>query len=256
MSAKEATKTTVSDLKTSPTEQIVKPAQNAKTSVEVNATKVTPARRYTATQESTVGKKAIIVFAYPDKNSYYGKMLEAAKKGLELKKKPYEVIDLYEDKFNPVYEGVDLALYSKGQTTDKDCIKYAEQIKECDELVVIYPTMFQQPSPMIKGFFDKTFLEGDYWKVLQPTFVFPFLWGTTTWIRKVSIFTTSSTSNIGNSFKFRNAARHMIKQGTCRAMRMRQTRVFNLGKFVSDGTPKTNKFLDRITKITKRELFR
>lgn len=215
-------------------------------------------RTYKTKQMSTVAKKAVIVFAHPNNEDSKEKlMLDAAKAGFDRKGKSYDIIDLYAEKYDPVYHGKELALYNRGYTTEELPNKYAEMLKQCDELVIITNITLLGVPAILKGFFDKVLMSNHgFWTVMQPTFVFPFLWGTTTWIKKASVFTTSVESNIWNWKHGHNAASHMLKQGTLKACRIRRAQVFNLGKSESVSERKMAKHCKHVKRICARELYK
>ena len=65
-------------------------------------------------------------------------ILEQVQDLLEKKGQTYELIDLYEDGFNPVYTKEELALFNKGQALDPLVLKYQEALASCDRLIMIF----------------------------------------------------------------------------------------------------------------------
>lgn len=204
----------------------------------------------------TTEKKAIIVYAHPYNGSYAAATLEAAKKGFEAKGKAYEVIDLHADKFDPVYHGMELAKYSKGLVIDENAKRYVAMIKEADELVFIYPTWWGGMPAILKGFVDKVFLSGDgFWETLSPKGVFPFLWGRSTWIKRVSIFTTSFTPNQVSKMMLGNISKHNAKYAF-KAMRMRNVRAYNIDRVATRSRENKARHLNKVTRICAKNLYK
>lgn len=85
-------------------------------------------------------------------------MFEQAQKELKKRKEPFKVIDLYKDKFNPVY-------YL--DKPDKLTLKYQKLIKESDKLLFIYPVWWFMMPAILKGFFDKVFEAGFAFKYVD-----------------------------------------------------------------------------------------
>mgnify|MGYP002477326259 FL=1 len=105
---------------------------------------------------------------------------------LEQAKKAYQVIDLNKVAFNPVLEEKDLALFSKGETTDPMVQKYQHMLMETDELVFIFPVWWFGIPAILKGFFDKVMLK-DFAYIEGKTG----LKGLLTHIKRTTVITTS-----------------------------------------------------------------
>ena len=99
-----------------------------------------------------------IVFSHPWHGSFNNAILETIKTKLEKVKADYNVIDLNKDEFNPVLTEKDLAVYSKGLSTDPLIAKYQEIIRKTDEIVFVFPIWWGTVPAILKGFFDKVLL--------------------------------------------------------------------------------------------------
>lgn len=134
-----------------------------------------------------------IVFAHPWHGSFNKVILDTVVKNLSDKNKDYQIIDLHKDKFNPVYEEEELALYSKGQFKDEIIGKYQSMIKNSDEIVFIFPIWWSDMPGILKGFFDKVFLK-DF------AFNYEGGWNPLLNIEKTTVITTSEqdTENLVN----------------------------------------------------------
>lgn len=100
-----------------------------------------------------------IIVSNPDNNSFSTNILENIIKGIEKCGKNYSVINLYEDKFNPVMTCEEVKLYTKGESDDKLVKKYQSILKESNEIVFIFPIWWNNVPAMLKGFFDKVFIK-------------------------------------------------------------------------------------------------
>lgn len=100
-----------------------------------------------------------IIVSNPSKDSFSEKILNSMIDGLSNKNKIYDVINLYEDNFNPVMTKEEVNLYSKGQTKDILVKKYQEILKESNEIVFIFPIWHNNVPAILKGFFDKVFVK-------------------------------------------------------------------------------------------------
>ncbi|OJG87548.1 hypothetical protein RV15_GL001941 [Enterococcus silesiacus] len=78
---------------------------------------------------------------------------------LEKEGAAYQLIDLNKDQFDPVFSEKDLALFSKGETTDPLVHRYQKILGETNELFIIAPTWWYEFPAIVKGFFDKVMLK-------------------------------------------------------------------------------------------------
>lgn len=100
-----------------------------------------------------------IVFAHPWHGSFNKAILDTITARYDRDNKVYSVIDLYKDKFNPVFTEEELAVYNQGKALDPLILKYQEIIKESDEMVFIFPNWWNTMPAILKGFFDKVLLK-------------------------------------------------------------------------------------------------
>lgn len=75
------------------------------------------------------------------------------------KNKSYEIIDLYNDDFNPVMSQQEEKDYSKGISNDSLVKKYQEILNSTNEIVFIFPIWWNGCPAILKGFFDKVFIK-------------------------------------------------------------------------------------------------
>ena len=97
----------------------------------------------------------LIIYSHPDKESFNHAMLEAAKSALEKKGAKYEVIDLYQENYNPVISKEEV----HGKVSEQT-LKYQEQIKRAKTIIFIFPVFWFRAPAMMEGFLDKTFTAG------------------------------------------------------------------------------------------------
>lgn len=100
-----------------------------------------------------------IIVANPSRDSFSKSIMEKVSNSLKEKGKSFEVIDLYEDNFNPIMNSEDVDLYTKGESNDQLVKKYQVILKCTDQLVCIFPIWWNNCPAMLKGFFDKVFIK-------------------------------------------------------------------------------------------------
>lgn len=102
--------------------------------------------------------KFLIVNSHPYEKSFNRQLTQNIADVL-VKKHEVEVINLVEDKFDPVMEGEDLKVFSRGEAADKLVTEYQNKIKEADVLVFSFPIWWGIMPAILKGFIDKVFLK-------------------------------------------------------------------------------------------------
>lgn len=137
-----------------------------------------------------------IVLSHPWHGSFNKAILDTVTNKFDKENKPYTVIDLNKDNFNPVFTEQELALYSRGQYVDPLVGKYQEIINKSDEIIFIYPIWWGTIPAILKGFFDK---------VLLVNFAYNYNngWTPLLKINKSTVITTSEspTENFRNSIE-------------------------------------------------------
>ncbi len=101
-----------------------------------------------------------IIYAHPWAGSFNYAVLQSVSAGLKKAGIKTKIIDLYKEQFDPVLSQADLAVYSKGQTTDRQVLAYQKIIEQSDCLVFISPIWWTGFPAILKGFIDKVFLNG------------------------------------------------------------------------------------------------
>jgi NAD(P)H dehydrogenase (quinone) len=95
-----------------------------------------------------------IFYANPNKSGNCAMLLEQVQITLLEKAIPFQVIDLYDEKFNPV-----MALEEQytilGAKVGSDIPKYQEIFKNNDKFIFIYPVWWNSMPAQMKGFFDR-----------------------------------------------------------------------------------------------------
>jgi len=100
-----------------------------------------------------------IIYAHPYEKSFNHEILVKVKENLTAQNRPYTVLDLYADDFNPVFSKEELSYYSEGRALDPLVQTYQEKITEAQDLVFIFPIWWNDVPAIVKGFFDKVMLK-------------------------------------------------------------------------------------------------
>ena len=101
------------------------------------------------------GDRTLIIYAHPYDGSFNHAVLEAATSALDKAGRPYDVVDLYADGFDPRMPAEELALYAEGGTLDPLVSHYQKLIEGASRIIVIAPIWWSELPAIVKGFVDK-----------------------------------------------------------------------------------------------------
>jgi NAD(P)H dehydrogenase (quinone) len=184
-----------------------------------------------------------IIFAHPWHGSFNKAILDTVTGELDKKEKEYKLIDLNLDGFNPVMQGSDLALYSKGQSTDPLVPKYQTILNETDELIFIFPIWWYNIPAILKGFFDKVMLKNFAYTQTATRLI-----GKLTHIKKTSIFTTSEAPTIIINLLKGNVIKGTFIKGELKGVGLRNIHWYNSELTTTGSRTKKEKFLKKVIK--------
>lgn len=132
----------------------------------------------------------LIVFAHPWHGSFNKAILDSVIKKCDTSNTKFELIDLNKDKFNPVMQEAELALFSKGEALDPLVKKYQKMLINADRIIYIFPVWWGATPAILKGFIDKVMLKN--FAYTQDKMI---LKGKLTNIKEALIITTSEAPN-------------------------------------------------------------
>ena len=178
-----------------------------------------------------------IVLAHPWHGSFNKVILDTITNKLDTDNRPYHVIDLHKDNFNPVLTESELALYSKGGFSDPLVEKYQNLLKNSDHVVFIYPIWWMNMPAILKGFFDKVLLYGFAYNYENG-------WNPLLNIEKSTIITTSeqATENFSESGDPVND----INKNCLYSVGIKNATWFNCDHITSGSDEHRKAFLDKI----------
>lgn len=105
-------------------------------------------------------KNVLIVYCHPYSKSFNHAVLNSVKENLDSKSIHYDVIDLYEEKFEPYYDKEELRLFHEGRTHDQLVTKYLNLLRTSNGVIFVTPIWWNSVPGMLKGFIDKVMKEG------------------------------------------------------------------------------------------------
>lgn len=101
-----------------------------------------------------------IVYAHPYADSLNHGILTRLTDYFTQTKQAFQVIDLYQDGFDPRFSAEELRLFSRGETPYPLVKHYQQLLSQSTELIIITPIWWFQLPAELKGFFDKVMLKG------------------------------------------------------------------------------------------------
>ena len=107
----------------------------------------------------------LVIYTHPHKDSLNGAFLKKTISGLGNNEtvKNIEVLDLYEEGFNPLLS-FNEEKKRRDMYKDPALKKYRDQIERADTIVFIYPIWWGRPPAMLLGYIDKLFASGFAYK--------------------------------------------------------------------------------------------
>lgn len=110
--------------------------------------------------DKTLSGRTAIIYAHPDEKSFNHAILSAVIDRLNAEKKGFDLIDLYHDKFNPVFTVEDLNSYVGGHIPDPLVRRYQQILSRADNVIFIFPVWWYEMPAILKGFFDRVMTPG------------------------------------------------------------------------------------------------
>ncbi len=98
-----------------------------------------------------------VIIAHPYPESFNHAIYQAVLETLNENGHQVNAHNLYEEEFNPILEGSELAT---GETSDALVLKHRQEIKKAQGIIVIHPNWWGQPPAILKGWLDRVLRSG------------------------------------------------------------------------------------------------
>lgn len=166
--------------------------------------------------------RTLIIFCHPNHTSLNKSILDSVTDHLMSIHRDYDVIDLYEDKFDPTLTKQALIDYDT-PSTDEQIVKYVKLIKKASSLIFIYPLWWYRGPALLEGFLDRVMCKETAFSYKngyhEPLF---------TNIEKAFVFTTSAQKTEDLVNMFGNPVQKAFMDGTLHFVGVQQRVWFNL----------------------------
>jgi len=107
-------------------------------------------------QTSMLKMKVLIVYAHPEKKAFPSEVLESFAAGLEASGHSIEIIDLYQDGFDPATTRSEVY----GETIPDEIADYQHMVASADGLAFIAPTWWNGFPAILRGWIDRVLSYG------------------------------------------------------------------------------------------------
>jgi len=101
--------------------------------------------------------KISVILAHPYSGSFNHAIYQVVLEILEDNRHQINAHNLYEEGFQPLLEGSELAT---GETSDPLVLKHRNEIKEAQGIIIIHPNWWGQPPAILKGWMDRVLRSG------------------------------------------------------------------------------------------------
>ena len=186
-----------------------------------------------------------IIFAHPWEESLNRAILNKVIDKLKDDGDIITLIDLYQDKFNPVMSEKDLSLYSQGKSADPMVDRYNNILDKTQKIIFIFPIWWYDMPAIMRGFLDKVLLNHSAYiedeKGLHPLRN----------IQNTIILTTSAAPTEVLINNFGDPINGTVINGTFNAVGFFNARWYNLGDINKIAKTEITNFIASIPEIIK-----
>lgn len=106
--------------------------------------------------------RTLVVYCHPLEDSYVAAVRDRVLAGLASAGAEVRCTDLYGDGFDPTFSTLDHERHMQ-PGTDPSVTRYADDLRWCEMLVLVYPTWWAGQPAMLKGWIDRVWANGVAW---------------------------------------------------------------------------------------------
>jgi NAD(P)H dehydrogenase (quinone) len=154
-------------------------------------------------------RKTLVVFAHPVETSFGGSLLEAVTVARRTRGDQVQVLDLYRAGFVPAMSRDDWRARNDPAHVPSTLPEHVAMLQWADSLVLVYPTWFGAQPAILKGWFDRLWVNGVAFS-LKPDG--SGITGRLRNIREIVVVTTHGSSKVSNALGGEPGKR-LVKRG-------------------------------------------
>ena len=193
--------------------------------------------------------KTLIIYNHPHEGSFCSAIRDAVQSGLDTAGHSYKLINLDEDKFDPVMHEKDLKAFVQGgrlgeagtEGVDPLVMSYVEKMRWAERIVMIFPIWWMTMPAMMKGFVDKVIFPGLVYKMENGRLV-----SMLSRLKQVVIITTMNTPSDIYKSNFNNSIEGSLIKGTFNQIGIHDIRWISLNMVKQANDEKRWLWLDEI----------
>jgi putative NADPH-quinone reductase len=106
--------------------------------------------------------RVLVIHCHPSEDSFVAAVRDRVTDALTAAGADVRLTDLYADGFDPLF-GADERERHLSPGTDPSIASYADDLRWCDMLVLVYPTWWAGQPAMLKGWIDRIWAQGVAW---------------------------------------------------------------------------------------------
>lgn len=106
--------------------------------------------------------RALVVYCHPAPESFVAAVRDQVLAGLAAAGAEVRLCDLYADGFDPAFSAAERANH-RTPGIEAALTSYADDLRWCDTLVLVYPTWWSGQPAMLKGWIDRVWVNGVAW---------------------------------------------------------------------------------------------
>ena len=119
--------------------------------------------------------RVLYLFCHPLRESFHGALLGEALAGLKAAGHDVDLLDLYQEGFDPVLSAEARRNYHDTSRNQAGLEAHVARLKAADALVLQFPTWCFGPPAMLKGYLDRLIMPGVAFDISDPANVRPLL---------------------------------------------------------------------------------
>jgi len=189
----------------------------------------------------------LIIYAHPYEKSYNHALKETVINEIK-ENNNYEIIDLYNENFNPVLSKEELSLYSKGEVKDNKILEYQEKIVKAEHIVFIFPIWWGLEPAILKGFIDRVFTKGFAYDI-KGIMLKGLLKN-----KSATVISTMNTPKFVYNFIFKKPVKQSLILLTLKFCGIKKVKWLNF-TMVSDSEKNRKNYIEKLKKYFKKSFF-
>lgn len=192
--------------------------------------------------------RALVVYCHPDPTSFVHAAFERVVEALQHSGADVRIDDLYADGFEPELTADDHRRHLEAGV-DPSLQRYADDLRWCDTLVLVYPTWWAGQPAMLKGWIDRVWACGIAWELPAGS---NRLAGRLGNIRRLVVVTTHGSSKWVNAVEGEGGKRTVTRSLRAMCHPFARTHWLALYGLDTGSSASRTRFLDRIDRRMAR----